>query len=95
MVSVLPSLYPRPNGTNLNKLERDLVEKLSTVPSFQSMDEGYSGMVDDTAIYALRCATPWEEFPDPGPHRVIDPANNTAGQNDELVQYNFKASMYE
>ena len=53
MVGVLPSLYPRPNGTNLNKLERDLIEKMSTVPSYQSMDEGYGGMVDDTAIYAL------------------------------------------
>ena len=95
MVGVLPSLYPRPNGTNLNKLERDLVGKMSTVPSYQSMDEGYGGMVDDTAIYALRCATPWVAYPDPGPHRVIDPSNNTAGQADELVQYNFKYGVYE
>ena len=68
MVGVLPSLYPRPNGTNLNKLERDFVGKMSTVPSYQSMDEGYGGMVNDTAIYARRCATPWVAYPDPGPH---------------------------
>ena len=53
MMSVLPPLHPRPNRTNLNKLERDLVEKLSTVPSYQSTDNGYGGMVDDPTIYAL------------------------------------------
>ena len=47
LVGVLPSLHLRPNGTNLNKLERDLVEKLSSVPSYQSIDEGYGGMVED------------------------------------------------
>ena len=53
MVSVLPSLHPRPNGTHLNKLEQDLVKKLSTVPSYQSTDEGYGGTVDDPTIYTL------------------------------------------
>ena len=47
MVGVLPSLHPRPSGTHLNKLKRDLVEKLSSVPSYQSIDEGYGGMVED------------------------------------------------
>ena len=53
LVGVLPSLHPRPNGTNLNKLEQDLVEKMSTVPSYQSTDKGYGGMVDDPIIYAF------------------------------------------
>ena len=53
MVGVLPSLHPRPNGTHLNKLERDLVEKLSSVASYQLKDEGYGGMVDDPTMYAL------------------------------------------
>jgi hypothetical protein len=95
MVGVLPTLHPRPNGTNLNKLERDLVGKLSTTPSFQSMEEGYGGMVEDVLIYALRCATPWVPRTDPGPHRTINPENNTAGQADELVQYNFKKGVYD
>jgi hypothetical protein len=95
MVGVLPTLHPRPNGTNLNKLERDLVDKLSTTPSYQSMDEGYGGMVEDVMIYALRCATPWEPRADTGPHRIIDPQNNTAGQADELVQYNFRKGVYD
>ena len=53
MVGVLPSLHPRPNRTDLNKLEQDLVEKLSTVPLYQSTDEEYGGMVEDPAINAL------------------------------------------
>ena len=53
MVGVLPSFHPRPNGTNLNKLEQDLVKKLSSIPSYQPMDKGYGGMEDDPTIYAL------------------------------------------
>ena len=86
MVGVLPSLHPRPNGTNLNKLEQDLAENLSTVPSYQSTDEGYGRMVEDPTIFALRCPTPWVVWPDLGPHRVVDPSLNTAGQANALVQ---------
>ena len=89
------SLHPRPNGTNLNKLEGDLVEKLRSVPSYQSTDEGYDGMVDDPTMYALQCPRGWVAWPDPGPHQVVDPALNTAVQADALVQYNFKSSAYE
>ena len=88
LVGVLPSLHQQPNGTNLNKLERDLVEKLSSVPSHQSTDEGYGGMVEDPTMFALRCKTPWVAWPDPGPHRVVNPSLNTAGQAGALVQYN-------
>ena len=95
IVCVLPSLHPRPKGTNLNKLERDLVKKLSTVPLYQSTDKGYGGMVEDPTIYALRCPTPWVAWPDPYPHRVVDPPLNTAGQADSLVPYNFKSGVYE
>ena len=68
MVGVLPSLHPRPNGTHLNKLEQDLFEKLSTVPSYQSTDKEYGGMAEDPTIYVLRCPTPGIVWPDPGPH---------------------------
>ena len=53
MLGVLPSLHPRPNETNLNKLKLDLVKKLSTVPCYQSMDKGYGDMVEDITVYAL------------------------------------------
>ena len=51
LVDVLPSLHPQPNGTNLNKLEQDLVKKLSSVPSYQSTDKGYGGMVEDLTVF--------------------------------------------
>ena len=85
LVGVLPSLHPQPNRTNLNKLERDLVEKLSSVPSYQSTDKGYGGMVEDPTIYARRCPTAWVAWPDPRPHQVVVPSFNTAGQADALV----------
>ena len=50
MVDVLPSLHPQPTGTNLNKHDQDLVNKLSTVPLYQSMDKGYGGMVDNPTM---------------------------------------------
>ena len=95
LVGVLLSLHPRPNGTNLNKLEQDIVEKLSSVPSYQWTDKGYGGMVEDPTIFALRCKTLWVAWPDPGTHRVVDPSLNTAGQADTPVQYNFKSGVYE
>ena len=52
-------------------------------------------MVEDPTIFALQCKTPWVAWPDPGPHRVVDPSLDTAGQADTLVQYNFKSGVYE
>ena len=95
IVGVLPSLHPQPNGTYLNKLEQALIEKMSTIPSHQSTNKGYDGMVDDPTMYALQCPRGWVAWPDPGPHQVVDPALNTAVQADALVQYNFKGSVYE
>ena len=93
-VGVLPSLHQRPNGTNLGKLERDLVDKLSTIPVYQSTDKGYVGMMDNGAFCVFRCPTPWVAWPDPGPQHAIEPANNTMGQADELVQYDFTRGPY-
>ena len=86
MVGVLTLLHPQHNGANLNKLERDLVDKLSTTLVYQSTDKGYGGMVEDITIYALCSTPPWVPRPDLGPHRSIDSVNNMAGQVNELVQ---------
>ena len=94
MVGVIPVLLPRPNGTNLHTCEHKLVNKLSTSQSYQSTDKGYGGMVEDMTLYALCCKTPCTTRPDLGPHRLIDPANNTTGHADEIVQYNFKREVY-
>ena len=68
---------------------------MSTVPSYQSTDEGYGGIVDDPIIYTHQCTTVWVAWQDSGPHRVVDPTLNTVGQADALVQYNFKRDVYK
>ena len=46
IVGTLPSLEPRPLGTNINTLETDLIDKLSSTPSYQSRDKGCGGMME-------------------------------------------------
>ena len=52
-------------------------------------------MVMQPILYARRCNIPWTDFPDPGSHRTINPAMNTAGQADLLVDYNYKEGVYD
>ena len=53
-------------------------------------------MVEEPAIYALTSpATPWVDWPDPGPHRTIDAALDAASQADALVQYNAYKKVYD
>ena len=53
-------------------------------------------MVKEPEIYALTSpATPWVDWPDPGPHRTIDAALDAAGQEDALVQYNAYNKVYD
>ena len=53
IVGILPLLHPQPNGTNPNKLKRDLINTLSTVPVYQPKDKEYGGMVDAIIIHTL------------------------------------------
>jgi hypothetical protein len=46
----------------------DLEQKLETIPSHQSPEFGYAGMVMPPEIYELRTNTPWNDWTDPGPH---------------------------
>ena len=46
IVGTLPPLLPRPSATNLRAYALDLIVKLSGMPSHQSPDHGYSGMVE-------------------------------------------------
>ena len=96
IVGKIPPLHPRPSGTNLRACTLDLIVKLSVIPSHQSPDHGYSGMVEEPAIYALTSpSTPWVDWPDPGPHRTIDEALDAAFQADALVQYNAYKKVYD
>ena len=45
VVGTLPSLAPCPTAINICALETDLVDKLTIIPSKQSVDFGYSGKV--------------------------------------------------
>ena len=45
MIGTLPSLATGPTAKNIRALEIDLVNKLTMIPSVQSIDFGYSGKV--------------------------------------------------
>ena len=69
VIGILPSLAPHPNSTNLRALTVDLEDKLTTIPSKQSADWGYSEMITIDEIYALKTGgTHWSNWTDPGPH---------------------------
>jgi len=68
-ISILPSLAPCPNSTNIRALTADLVDKLTTIPSEQSADWGYSGLVEQNELYSLKTGgTAWRNWANPGPH---------------------------
>ena len=58
-IGTLPSLAPRPCATNIRALTINLVNKLTIVPSEQSADLGFSGLVEQDAVYALQTMIPW------------------------------------
>jgi hypothetical protein len=76
IIGILPSLAPCPNASNIRALSEHLEQRLQTIPSQQSPDFGYLGLVQPAAIYALRTNVPWTDWPDPGPHSAA--ANTTA-----------------
>jgi len=65
-IGTLPSLAPRLTFQNIRLMEADLVDKLIAIPSRQSAELGYSGMVQHVDIYALQTNTPWQNWADPG-----------------------------
>ncbi len=83
-IGTLPSLEPRPNSTNLRALTIDLTDKLTTIRSQQSADFGYAGLVDEADVYALKCTTPWNDWPDPGPHQ-LSAATATERDNNKVI----------
>ena len=71
-IGTLPSLSPRPCATNIRALTVDLIDKLTIVPSEQSADLGFSGLVEQGAVYALQTNVPWLNFANPGQVPVAD-----------------------
>jgi hypothetical protein len=81
-MGTLPSVAPRPNTTKIRAIYTHLRGKLVKIPSFQSTDHGYQGMVDSPQIYALNGLDPWIDFPDPGYHRLTDGTMDDVQQRD-------------
>eukprot|EP00804_Cyclotella_cryptica_P009738 CCRYP_011263-RA/>CCRYP_011263-RA protein AED:0.36 eAED:0.36 QI:0/-1/0/1/-1/1/1/0/256 len=92
-IGILLSLAPRPNASNLCALSQHLEQRLQTIPCHQAPEHGFLGMVMPPAIYALRSDTPWEEWPDPGPHPVM--AETTAEQNNLRVLYDANKAVFD
>ena len=92
-IGVLPSLAPRPTASNIRLLEDDLVTKLLALPSEQSAEFGFAGMVQPTDVYALSTNVPWTNWPDPGPHRPD--AATTAEQSNNAARYDANKIVYE
>ena len=53
IVGVLPTLAPRPNATNIRALTNDLVDKMLPVPSPESTEFGYSGLVQNEDVFLM------------------------------------------
>ena len=71
-------MAPRPNSTNIRALTNDLVDKLTTIPSQQSADWEYSGLVEQDALYSLKTGgSTWGNWVNSGPHA---PTNGNADE---------------
>ena len=95
IIGVLPSLEPRPNATNIRALTVALVDKLSTIPSQQSVEFGYSGMVEQEEIHALNTTTPWANFNNPGVHPPTNENLTPVQQRDQLGLYQASKEFYD
>ena len=72
-IGTLPTLAPRPCATNIRALTIDLIDKLTMVPSEQTADLGFSGLVEQDTVYPLQTNVPWGNFANPGQVPLADP----------------------
>ena len=89
VIGKLPSLAPRPTATIILALEIDLVDKLTMIPSEQSIDFGYSGKVEADVIYYLKTNIQWVDWQNPGPHVTL--ADNLTDTQITNIQEEYKA----
>ena len=68
-IGVLPGLLPRPISTNIHTLTIYLCDRITSIPSYQLLEYGYMGIVEERAVYALTGAPPWVDYQDPGAAR--------------------------
>ena len=83
MIGTMPTLRPRPTSTNIRTLTTYLSDRITSIPSYQSPEFGYMGMVKEKIVYALTGADPWVEFNNPGAFRDrTDGTASTVQQKD-------------
>ena len=89
VIGTLPQLAPRPTATNIHALEIDLVDKLTKIPSEQSVDFGYSVKVEADIVYALKTSILWVDWLNLGPHVTL--ADNLTDTQITNIQEEYKA----
>ena len=89
VIGTLPLLVPRPTATNICALEIDLFNKMTMIPSKQSVDFGYSGKVEDDVFYALKTSIPWVDCLNLVPNVKL--ANNLTDTQITNIQEEYKA----
>ena len=62
----------------------DLTDKLTNIGSQQSAAFGYAGLVKKVDVYAMKCNTAWQDWPDPGPHQARG-ATRDEGDNAKVL----------
>ena len=86
LIGDLLSLEPLPTATNIRTIVVNLVNKLISLPSQQTADHGYAGMVEQNELYELRTNIPWVPTLDPGPHVTVDPnAADDANRQSRII----------
>ena len=94
-VGTLPTCHPRPNSTNIRQLVKVLSERVAGIPSTQSPENGYYGMVVTREEYALVSNDQWQDFPDPGPVRgAIDGNATSTEQRDAEAVYQAAKTIF-
>ena len=73
----------------------DLVNKLIILPSQQTSDHGYAGMVEQDELYVLRTNTPWAPIVDPGPYRTMDPCTTDNTNLQSGIIYTMSKKVFD
>eukprot|EP00804_Cyclotella_cryptica_P001036 CCRYP_008351-RA/>CCRYP_008351-RA protein AED:0.69 eAED:0.47 QI:0/-1/0/1/-1/1/1/0/427 len=92
-IGTLPSLAPRPNAINIRTLTTLLEQCLEKIPCIQAPEHGFVGMVMPEQIYALQCAIPWAEWPEPGNHPAT--ANTSVEQRNVKTIYDANRVIFD
>ena len=93
-IVTLPSLSPYPTATKIHALYTHLCKVLAKIPSFQSQNHGYQGVVDAAEIYVLTRELAWINFPNPGFHCQADGTLNQSAQRNVVAIVSVSIIVY-